>query len=130
MDIADLDGDGRLTHAEHVRWIGSLMNVPADEAAKIALRLDADGDGFIDRHEILEAIRAYYFDEDPGVCRKETQTPTRGFARAMADGARAARRRPGSAAVPGWSRGFHGSGGGDEQQRSVRHAIGHPTEPE
>jgi hypothetical protein len=65
MDIADTDGDGRLSHAEHVRWITSLMNVPAGDAVEIARRLDADGDGYIDRRDILEAIHAYYFDEDP-----------------------------------------------------------------
>jgi hypothetical protein len=41
------------------------MNVPADDAVEIARRFDADGDGYIDRQDILDAIRAYYFDEDP-----------------------------------------------------------------
>ncbi|MFL6110488.1 MAG: EF-hand domain-containing protein [Catenulispora sp.] len=65
MDIADTDGDGRLSPAEHSRWIASLMNVPPGDAVAIARRLDADGDGYIDRQEILDAIHAYYFDEDP-----------------------------------------------------------------
>lgn len=64
MDIADTDGDGRLTRAEHVRWITSLMNVPADDAPEIARRLDSDGDGYIGRRDILDAIRDYYFNED------------------------------------------------------------------
>jgi len=65
MDVADGGGDGRLSHAEHIRWIGSLMNVPPDDGAEIARRLDADADGYIDRQDILDAIRAYYLDEDP-----------------------------------------------------------------
>lgn len=65
MDIADGDGDGRLSHAEHIRWIGSLMNVPPEDGADIARRLDANDDGYIDRQDILDAIHAYYFDEDP-----------------------------------------------------------------
>uniref|UniRef100_A0AAU2UZU6 EF-hand domain-containing protein n=1 Tax=Streptomyces sp. NBC_00003 TaxID=2903608 RepID=A0AAU2UZU6_9ACTN len=65
MDIADSDGDGRLTIEEHVRWTGALMNLPATDARKIAVRLDADGDGLIERDDLLSAIRAYYFDESP-----------------------------------------------------------------
>ncbi|MFI5776354.1 EF-hand domain-containing protein [Nocardia sp. NPDC051570] len=65
MDIADVDNDGRLTPVEHARWIKALMSVPAEHAEVIGRRLDADGDGYIDRTEILNAIRAYYFDEAP-----------------------------------------------------------------
>jgi Ca2+-binding EF-hand superfamily protein len=65
MDVADTDGDGRLTRAEHERWIRALMNVPEADAREIARRLDDDGDGFIARQDILDAIRAYYFDEAP-----------------------------------------------------------------
>jgi len=65
MDIADGDGDGKLTREEHVRWTGTLMNVPATDAREIARRLDADGDGLIGRDDLLAAIRAYYFDESP-----------------------------------------------------------------
>lgn len=65
MDIADGDGDGKLTREEHVRWTGALMNLPATDAHEIARRLDADGDGLIGRDDLLAAIRAYYFDESP-----------------------------------------------------------------
>lgn len=65
MDVADTNGDGRLSLAEHSRWITSLMNVPPGDAVEIARRLDGDGDGYIDREEILDAIHDYYFDEDP-----------------------------------------------------------------
>ncbi|QAU24149.1 calcium-binding protein [Dyella sp. M7H15-1] len=65
MDIADSDRDGRLSRAEHVRWITSLMNVSTDDAQEIARRLDGDNDGFIERRDILKAIHDYYFDEAP-----------------------------------------------------------------
>jgi Ca2+-binding EF-hand superfamily protein len=65
MDIADADGDGRLTCEEHVRWTGALMNLPATEAREIAARLDSDGDGLIERDDLLAAIREYYFNESP-----------------------------------------------------------------
>jgi len=41
------------------------MNVPEADACEISRRLDADGDGYIDRSGILDTIRAYYFDEAP-----------------------------------------------------------------
>jgi Ca2+-binding EF-hand superfamily protein len=64
--IADGDADGRLTADDYVRWTGSLMNVPEDVARGIHRRLDADGDGYVDTTDLLAAIRAYYFDDDPG----------------------------------------------------------------
>ncbi|MEV7835293.1 EF-hand domain-containing protein [Streptomyces subrutilus] len=66
MDIADADGDGLLTQEEEVRWTGALMNLPEADAREVFRRLDQDGDGRIGRADLLEAIRAYYFDEDPG----------------------------------------------------------------
>ncbi len=65
MAIADGDADGQLTAADHARWTGSLMNVPEDVAHGIHRRLDADGDGYVDTADLLAAIRAYYFDDDP-----------------------------------------------------------------
>ncbi|MFE7134638.1 EF-hand domain-containing protein [Streptomyces sp. NPDC057638] len=65
MDIVDQDGDGRLTREEQVRWTGALMGLPEGDAREVFGRLDRDGDGLIGRDELLEAIRAYYFDDDP-----------------------------------------------------------------
>jgi Ca2+-binding EF-hand superfamily protein len=66
MAVADGDADGRLTADDHARWTGSLMNVPEDIARGIHHRLDADGDGYVDTADLLAAIRAYYFDDNPG----------------------------------------------------------------
>ena len=63
MAIADTDGDGLLTAEDHVRWTMSLMNLDKDVARHIHQRLDADGDGFIGKPELLAAIREYYFDD-------------------------------------------------------------------
>ncbi|GLF93086.1 EF-hand domain-containing protein [Streptomyces yaizuensis] len=65
MDIADRDGDGRLTRDEQVRWTGALMGMAEGDAREVFGRLDTDGDGLIGREDLLGAIRAYYFDEDP-----------------------------------------------------------------
>ncbi|MFI9150292.1 EF-hand domain-containing protein [Streptomyces sp. NPDC053367] len=65
MAVADTDGDGRLTADDHVRWTGSLMNLPEADAREIHRRLDADGDGHVTTADLLAAIRAYYFDERP-----------------------------------------------------------------
>ncbi|MGW1277883.1 EF-hand domain-containing protein [Streptomyces tsukubensis] len=65
MDVVDGDGDGRLTRGEQVRWTGALMGMPEADAREVFGRLDGDGDGLIHRDDLLEAIRGYYFDEDP-----------------------------------------------------------------
>ncbi|MFE3093052.1 EF-hand domain-containing protein [Streptomyces sp. NPDC059248] len=65
MDVVDEDGDGRLTRGEQVRWTGALMGLPEPDAREVFGRLDTDGDGLIGRDDLLEAIRAYYFDDDP-----------------------------------------------------------------
>jgi len=41
------------------------MQRPWAGAHEIARRLDSDGDGYIHRTDILDGIRAYYFDEAP-----------------------------------------------------------------
>jgi Ca2+-binding EF-hand superfamily protein len=65
MDVADGDGDGRLTRDEQVRWTGALMGLPEPDAREVFGRLDTDGDGLVGRDDLLAAIRAYYFDENP-----------------------------------------------------------------
>jgi EF hand len=56
MAVADTDGDGMLDADEHVRWTGSLMNLPEADAREIHRRLDTDGDGFITAQDLLRAI--------------------------------------------------------------------------
>lgn len=65
MEIADVDGDGKLVVDEHVRWTGSLMSLPESDAREVFRRLDEDADGFITTHDLLEAIREYYFNDAP-----------------------------------------------------------------
>lgn len=65
MDIADTDGDGQLTRDEQVRWSGALMNLPEADAREVFGRLDSNADGAIGRTELLDAIREFYFDDDP-----------------------------------------------------------------
>ncbi|GAA2605562.1 EF-hand domain-containing protein [Actinomadura fulvescens] len=65
MGIADTDADGRLTEDDHVRWTGSLMGLPQADAREVFQRLDSDSDGLITTGDLLEAIREYYFDDDP-----------------------------------------------------------------
>ncbi|MFF8293238.1 EF-hand domain-containing protein [Streptomyces sp. NPDC016309] len=65
MDIADQDGDGKLTRDEQVRWSGALMGLPEADAREVFGRLDRDADGLISRDDMLQAIREFYFNEEP-----------------------------------------------------------------
>lgn len=63
--IADTDGDGRLNVDEHVRWTSSLMNLSPAQQREAFARLDRDGDGFLTTEEFLDAVREFYFNDDP-----------------------------------------------------------------
>ena len=63
--IVDADGDGRIDVEEEIRWTGALMRLTEAEARGAFAGVDQDADGYISTQELLEAIRAYYFDEDP-----------------------------------------------------------------
>ncbi|MGA5198741.1 EF-hand domain-containing protein [Streptomyces exfoliatus] len=65
MNIADQDGDGKLTRDEQVRWSGALMGLPEADAREVFGRLDRDADGLISRDDMLQAIREFYFSEEP-----------------------------------------------------------------
>ncbi|MEU7478444.1 hypothetical protein AB0A63_20835 [Lentzea sp. NPDC042327] len=65
MAVADHDGDGHLGVDEYVRASGALLNVrPADARAGFT-RLDGDGDGLVSGEDLLAALRAFYFSDDP-----------------------------------------------------------------
>lgn len=65
IDIADQDRDGKLTVSDEIRWMGSLMRVPEQEAREGFRRIDKDNDGFITANELVESIRGYYLDDSP-----------------------------------------------------------------
>ena len=65
LRIVDGDGDGQIDVEEEIRWTGALMRLTEAEARGAFAGVDQDGDGYITTQELLEAIRAYYFDEDP-----------------------------------------------------------------
>jgi hypothetical protein len=44
------------------------MNLPAADAREVFRRLDQDADGYLATHDLLEAIREYYFNDDPASC--------------------------------------------------------------
>ncbi|MET8757935.1 EF-hand domain-containing protein [Lentzea sp. NPDC004782] len=63
--VADHDGDGHLGVDEYVRWSEALVNLRSTDARAVHARLDHDGDGLVSTDDLLAAIRAYYFSEDP-----------------------------------------------------------------
>lgn len=65
LGLVDGDGNGRIDLDEHIRWTGSLMRLSEAEARAAFAGVDRDGDGYIATSELLEAIRGYYFDENP-----------------------------------------------------------------
>jgi Ca2+-binding EF-hand superfamily protein len=65
MAVADPDGNGSLDVDQYVRWTGALMNLPEADAREVHRRLDTDGDGLVGTGDLLEAIRAFYFDDTP-----------------------------------------------------------------
>ncbi len=65
MDVADADGDGRIDLDEHIKWYTALMSITPDEARESFARLDRDGDGYVTREEIFQAVVEYYFSDDP-----------------------------------------------------------------
>lgn len=64
MAIADGDGDGKLTLEEHVTWTGALMNLSERDARSVHGLL-SDEDGLMSTQALLDAIREFYFSEDP-----------------------------------------------------------------
>jgi hypothetical protein len=64
MAIADSDGDGKLTVEEHITWTGALLNL-SESDARVIHDLLSDEDGLMSTHALLEAIREFYFSEDP-----------------------------------------------------------------
>ncbi len=65
VELVDADGDGRIDIDEEIRWTGALMRLSATEARSAFAHLDEDGDGYVTTRQLLEAIRGYYFDENP-----------------------------------------------------------------
>lgn len=64
MAIADEDGDGKLTLEEHVTWTGALMGISERNSRSIHDLL-SDEDGLMATQAMLDAIREFYFSEDP-----------------------------------------------------------------
>lgn len=64
MAVADSDDDGKLTLEEHVKWTGALMNLSEADARGIHDLL-SDADGLLSTQALLDAIREFYFSEDP-----------------------------------------------------------------
>jgi len=64
--VADADGDGKLTPDEYVRLSTTLMGLPEDHAREVFSRLDHDGDGLISTDDMVGALSEYHLNDDPG----------------------------------------------------------------
>jgi Ca2+-binding EF-hand superfamily protein len=64
MAIADPDGDGKLTVEENITWTGALLDL-SESDARVIYDMLCDEDGRMSTEALLDAIREYYFSEDP-----------------------------------------------------------------
>ncbi len=63
--IADADGDGKLTQDEYARLSTSHLGLAEDQAREAFSRLDKDGDGLITIDEMVEALHDYHLNDAP-----------------------------------------------------------------
>ncbi|ANZ41408.1 hypothetical protein BBK82_41060 [Lentzea guizhouensis] len=63
LDVAGVDGFFGVD--EYVRWSRALLDLSPADARAVHARLDHDGDGLVGAEDLLAAIRAFYFSEDP-----------------------------------------------------------------
>jgi Ca2+-binding EF-hand superfamily protein len=65
VQIADGDGDGKLTHDEYVRLFTARAGLSEDEADAAFNHIDSNGDGFVTAEELKATIREFYLNRDP-----------------------------------------------------------------
>lgn len=65
--LADTDGDGQVSPSEYRMLLQAAFNVPLEESARAYRKLDLDGSGFLEHHEIHQAVVDYFTSEDPDV---------------------------------------------------------------
>jgi Ca2+-binding EF-hand superfamily protein len=64
FDLLDADGNGVVDVEECVTWF-SAYGVSENDAIKAFQHIDRDGDGSLDRDEVLAAIEDFYLSDDP-----------------------------------------------------------------
>jgi Ca2+-binding EF-hand superfamily protein len=66
ITATDADGDGRLNQDEYSHMMGA-WGAPADRMGALFRHLDADGDGYVTREELLASARAFFQDDSTDV---------------------------------------------------------------
>jgi Ca2+-binding EF-hand superfamily protein len=64
FDVADNDWDGRIT-VEEMMAAQMKSGMSAEETRDVFGRLDTDQDGYVTRHEYIQAAREFYLSDDP-----------------------------------------------------------------
>ena len=64
ITASDADGDGRLDLDEFTDMMGA-WGAAGDRAEALFRHIDANGDGFLSRDELLASMRRFFLDDDP-----------------------------------------------------------------
>ncbi|MER5737622.1 MULTISPECIES: EF-hand domain-containing protein [unclassified Streptomyces] len=66
FDLVDLNGDGTIDQAEFRQMFDAVAGVPGDDCAMVFAALDRDGSGALDRAEFHQALKEFFYGDDPG----------------------------------------------------------------
>ncbi|THA44564.1 EF-hand domain-containing protein [Streptomyces sp. A1136] len=65
FDLVDLNGNGKIEQEEFQLMFNSISRVPDEDSAEVFAALDRDGSGALDRAEFHQAVREFFYGNDP-----------------------------------------------------------------
>ncbi|MFJ2821530.1 EF-hand domain-containing protein [Streptomyces toxytricini] len=65
FDLVDLNADGRIEQDEFQLMFHSIAGAPREDCAHVFAALDKDGSGALDRAEFHQAVKEFFYGNDP-----------------------------------------------------------------